>query len=79
VDHRVERRDVAHAKAEASPRQQVGRARHRLHAAADADLHVAGANRLVEHHGGPQTGGAHLVDRLRRDLLRDAGFDLRLA
>ena len=79
VDHRVERLHVAHAKAEARAWQQVGRSRHRLHAAAHANLHVAGADRLVEHHGRAQPGGAHLVDRLRGDLLGDAGFDLRLA
>ncbi len=50
VDHRVERLHVAHAKAEARAGQQVGSAGHRLHATADADLHVAGADRLVEHH-----------------------------
>ena len=36
---------VAHAEAEARLRQQVRRLRHRLHAAADADLEVAGADR----------------------------------
>ena len=36
VDHRVERLAVAHAEAEARALEQVGRVRHRLHAAADA-------------------------------------------
>jgi hypothetical protein len=48
VDHRVERLHVAHAVAEAGARQQVRRLRHRLHAAADADLDVARADRLVQ-------------------------------
>jgi hypothetical protein len=48
VDHRVERLGVAHAVAEARLRQQVRGAGHALHAAADADLDVAAADRLVE-------------------------------
>ncbi len=79
VDHRVEHLGVAHAVAEARLRQQVGRLRHRLHAAAHADLHVARADRLVEDHRGAQPRGADLVDRLRGDLLGDARLDLRLA
>ena len=42
VDHRVERLGVAHAIAEPGLRQQVRRLRHRLHAAAHADLDLAG-------------------------------------
>ncbi len=79
VDHRVEHLRVAHAVAEARLRQQVGSLGHRLHAAADADLHVAGADRLVEDHRRAQPRRADLVDRLRGDLLGDAGLDLRLA
>jgi hypothetical protein len=79
VDHRVERLRVAHPVTEARLRQQVRRARHRLHAAADADLDVAGADRLVEDHGRAQARGADLVDRLGADLLGDARVDLRLA
>ena len=59
--------------------QQVGRLRHRLHAAADRDLEVAGAHRLVDHPDGAHARGAHLVDRLRGHLDRDPGLDLRLA
>ena len=79
VDHRVERLHVAHAGAEARLREHVGRLRHRLHPARDGDLDVAGADRGVEHAGGAHARGADLVDRLRGDLLRDAGVDLRLA
>ena len=79
LDHRVERLDVAHAEALARAGQQVGRLRHRLHAAADRDLEVAGAHRLVEHPDRAHARRAHLVDRLRGDLDRDAGLDLRLA
>ena len=79
VDHRVDRLAVAHPVAEAGLLEQVGRVRHRLHAAADADLDVAGADRRVEQPDGAHPRGAHLVDRLRGDLLRDPGLDLRLA
>ena len=53
--------------------------RHRLHAAADRDLDVAGADRGVEDADRADARGADLVDRLRGDLLRDAGLDLGLA
>ena len=79
VDHRVDRLAVAHAEAEAGLLEHVGSLGHRLHAAADADLEVAGADRLIEHPGGADARGAHLVDRLRGDLLGDPGLDLRLA
>ena len=69
MDHRVQRLGVAHAVAEARLGQQVGRPRHRLHAAADADLDVARADRLVEQHRRAQARGAHLVDGLAGDLL----------
>ena len=46
VGHRVDRVDVAHAEAEAGAGQQVRSVRHRLHAAGDADLELAGADRL---------------------------------
>ena len=79
VDHRVEHLRVAHAVAEARLRQQIRSLGHRLHAPADADLQVAGADRLVEDHRRAQPRGADLVDRLRGDLLGDAGLDLGLA
>ena len=79
VDHRVERLDVAHAKAEACTGEQIGGLGHRLHATADADLQVAGADRLVDDYRGAQPGGADLVDRLGGDLLGNTGLDLGLA
>ena len=79
VDHRVDRLGVAHAEAEARLLEQVRRVAHRLHAAGDADVEVAGADRGVEDPGRAHAGRADLVDRLRGDLLRDAGLDLRLA
>ena len=61
-----------------APGQQVGRLRHRLHAAADRELDVAGAHGLVDHPDGAHARRAHLVDRLGGDLDRDPGVDLRL-
>ena len=58
---------------------RYGAQRHRLHAAADADLDVAGADLRVEDADRAHARGADLVDRLRGDLLGDAGLDLRLA
>src|SRR5437763_181549 len=45
VDHRVDRLGVAHAEAEAGLLEQVRSLRHRLHAAPDRDLQVAGPDR----------------------------------
>ena len=77
VDHRVDRLAVAHAEAEARLGQHVGGVGHGLHAAADADLEVAGADRLVEHPDRADARRADLVDGLRGDLLGDAALDLR--
>ena len=79
VGHRVERLDVAHPEAEAGVRQQVGSLAHRLHAAGDGDVRVAGADRLVGEAERAHARGADLVDRLRGDLLRDPALDLGLA
>jgi hypothetical protein len=79
VDHRIEGLDLAHPEALASAGEQVGGLRHGLHAAADADLDLAGADRLVQQHGRADAGGADLVDGLRGDLLGDAALDLCLA
>ena len=79
VDHRVDRLAVAHPEPEPRLLQQVGGLRHRLHTATDPELDVAGADRRIEQPGRPDSRGAHLVDRLGGDLVRDAGLDLRLA
>ena len=79
VDHRIEHLRVPHAIAETCLREQVGRARHRLHPSSNTDLQLAGADRLVQQHRGAQARRAHLVDGLRGHLLGDAGFDLCLA
>src|SRR5262245_9962273 len=79
VDHRVDRLDVPHPEAGAGARQQVGRLAHRLHAAGDRDLRVAGADRQVGDAERAHPRGADLVDRLGGHLLRDAALDLGLA
>ena len=79
VHHRVERLRVAHPVAEASLLEQVGSARHRLHAARHGQVEVAGAHCLVDDPGRAQPGRADLVDGLAGDLLRDSGLDLRLS
>lgn len=79
VGHRVERLDVAHPEAEARVRQQVRSLAHRLHAAGDGDLEVAGADRLVGDPERAHARGTDLVDGFRGDLLRDAALDLGLA
>ena len=79
VNHLVESLRVAHPETEAGVLEEIGRVRHRLHAAGHCHVEVAGAHRLVDHARRAQAGGAHLVHGLRRDLLRDAGLDLSLA
>ena len=79
VGHRVDGADVAHAKAEASAGQQVGRLAHRLHPPGHRDLSVAGADREVGDADRAHARGADLVDRLRGHLLGDAALDLGLA
>ena len=78
VGHRVNRVDVAHAEAEARLGQQIGRPRHRLHAARDGELEVACAHSLVDQADGPQARGTDLVDRLGGDLLGNPRLDLGL-
>ena len=79
VGHGVERLDVAHAEPEARLGEQVGRPRHRLHAARHRELEIARAHGLIDDADGPQARGADLVDGLRGDLLGDPGLDLGLA
>ena len=79
VGHRVDRSDVTHAEAEPGSRQEVGRLAHRLHAAGDADVEIAGPDRLVGDPDRAHAGCADLVDGLRGHLARDTGLDLRLS
>ena len=79
VDHRVDELGVAHAGAEARARQQVGRARHVLHAAGDDDVDVARADHLGGDRDRLQARSAQHVDRRRGHLLRDPSGDRGLA
>ena len=79
MGHRVDRLRVAHPEPEAGPGEQVGGAAHRLHATGDRQLHIVGSDRLIGETDRAHAGGADLVDRLRGDLARDPGLDLRLA
>ena len=79
MHHGVERLGVAHPVAEAGVLQQVRGLGHRLHATGHRDIEVAHAHGLVDDSRRTDPGRAHLVDGLARDLLRDAGLDLRLA
>jgi hypothetical protein len=78
-DDVVDELAVAEPVPEAGLRKQVGRVRHRLHAARDDDLVPASANHEVGDLDRPDRGGADLVDRVRRHFLRDAGRDRGLS
>ena len=65
VGHCVKRLDVSEAEAASGPGKQVGSVGHRLHAAADADLDVTGADRSVNKRDCTHSGCADLVDGLR--------------
>ena len=78
-DHQVDERPVAHPVALSRLRQRVRRVRHRLHAAGDDDLDVAGADHRVGDLDRADRGGADLVHRVGRDVDRDPGADRRLA
>ena len=70
---------VSDAVAEPRLREEVGRVRHRLHPARDDDLVAARADHQVGDLHRPYRRCAHLVDRVRRDLLRDSCCDGGLA
>ncbi len=72
VRHRVDQLHVAELEALARLRQEVRGVGHRLHAAGDDDLALAGADQLVGHRDRVQAGEADLVDRDRRDAHREA-------
>ena len=71
VDHVVEHLAVPEPVAKPGLRQQVGSVRHRLHAAGDDDVVLAAADHQVGDLDRADRRGAHLVDRVGRDLLRD--------
>ena len=79
VGHRVDQRGVAVLEALARLRQQVGRVRHRLHAAGHDDVGLTGVDQEVGLGDRVQPGQAHLVDRDRRDRERQAAGDARAA
>ena len=78
VDHRIDDGAVAHAQAFADARQQVRAVAHRFHAAGDGDLDVTGEDALLREHHGLQPRAAHLVDRERGDVIREAALERRL-
>ncbi len=79
VDHRVEQLAVAHPVALACVLQQVRRSGHRLHAAGDDDLGVAGLDHLVGEVDGVDARETDLVDGHRRDRHRDPALHRSLA
>ena len=72
VNHRVDDLRVAHAKAVAALRQQVGCVAHGLHATGDDDLRVTGLDRLDGETDGLEARAADLVDGERADFRRQA-------
>ena len=79
VGHQVDERAVAEPVTEARLLEHVRRVRHRLHATRDDDVVIAGSNHLVGDLHGADRRRADLVDRVRRNLDRQAGPDRRLA
>jgi hypothetical protein len=71
VDHRVDQLAISHAQSLADAWQQVGRIAHRLHAAGDRDVDIAGANRLCRQHHRFEARPAHLVDCERGHMVRE--------
>ena len=78
VHHRVDQRAVAEAVAGAGLGEQVRGAAHRLHAAGDDDLGVAGRDHLVGEVDGVEPREADLVHRRGRHRHRDARLGRRL-
>ena len=78
-DDRVAQLGVAVAEPAAGAVGEVRRVGHRLHAAGDDDVGLAGGDHLVGEVDGVEPGQADLVDVDRRHGHRDAGLDRRLA
>jgi len=78
VRHRIDGLHVAHPESEPGPGQQIGRLAHGLHPSGHRDTQIAGPDRLIREADRAHSGGAHLVDGLRRHLARDSGLDLGL-
>ena len=78
VDQRVDQLPVAHAQPFAHARQQIRRVAHRLHAAGDGNLDVAGRDALRREHHRLEPGAADLVDRQRRDVIGKPAVQRRL-
>src|SRR5262245_34268769 len=70
---------MAHPQPLAGAVKQVRAIAHRLHAAGDDHLSVADANRLGGEHHRLETRTADLVDRQRRDVVREAASKRRLS
>jgi hypothetical protein len=79
VDGQVDQRPVAEPVAEARLLQCVRRVAHRLHPPGDDDVVLARADHQVGDLDRADAGGADLVDRVRRELDRQACGDGRLA
>ena len=77
--HRVHHGLVANAVPRPGARQQVGRVRHRLHAARDDDVGFAGTNHQVRQVDGLQARETDLVDGGGVDAHGNAGLHGRLA
>jgi hypothetical protein len=70
VDHGVDCCGVAHAEAAARLREQIGSIGHRLHAAGDDDIGIAGLDGLSGECDGAEAGAADHVDGDGADLGR---------
>jgi hypothetical protein len=79
VHHRVDDRAVTQAVALAGTGKQVGRLRHRLHAAGDHHLGGAGLDQQIREKDGVEPGQADLVDRGGGNGHGDAGVHRGLA
>ena len=77
--HRVDHRPVAVLHSGSRAHEQVWRIRHRLHATGDDAVELACADELVGERDGIDARQAHLVDRERRDVHRDARLHSCLA